>query len=111
MTGSSITAQAANPAPSPEIGLISIRFMHSFLSIRSLDAGCPVFFTAQRSQARFLQPPLQQPQLLQPPLLQPQLQRPGTPGPRITRISSFVYRPSIRSSSFRDFFLLKNIRH
>ncbi len=27
----------------------------------------------------------------------------------ISRLSSFVYRPIIRSSSFRDYFLLKNI--
>jgi len=101
----------ANPAPSPETGLISIRFKHPFSGcrIRSLNAGCrmpsvlhcqqcsllpAVFFTARLSQARFLQPPLQQPQLLQPPLLQPQLLRPGTPEPRISRPSSVVRRPS-----------------
>ena len=105
MTGSTLTAIAANPAPSPETGLISIRSPDAASVLWMPDAQCSllpaVFFTAQCSQARFLQPPLQQ----------PQLHRPGTPGPRISRLSSFVYRPSIRSSSFRDFFLLKNIRH
>ncbi len=38
MTESTLTTLAA----SPETGLISIRFKHSFLSIRSLDAGCHV---------------------------------------------------------------------
>jgi len=60
LTGSTLTALAANPAPSSETGLISIRFKQTFLSIRSKasalkhplfecrmpDAGCPVFFTA-----------------------------------------------------------------
>ena len=35
MTGSTLTALAANPAPSPEAGLISIRPLDA--SIRSLD--------------------------------------------------------------------------
>ena len=44
----SIRTMDANPVPSPETGLISIRFKHPFSGcrIRSLDAGCPVFFTA-----------------------------------------------------------------
>ena len=33
------------------------------------------------------------------------------PSSIVRRLSSFFYRPIIRSSSFRDFFLLKNIRH
>ena len=42
MTGSTLTALATNPAPSPETGLISIR---------SLYAGCRVFFTAASTTA------------------------------------------------------------
>jgi hypothetical protein len=34
MTGSNLTALAANPAPSPETGLISIRFKHPLFGCR-----------------------------------------------------------------------------
>jgi hypothetical protein len=44
MTGSTPAALTANPAPSPETGLISIRFKHLLFRcrIRSLHAGCHV---------------------------------------------------------------------
>ena len=33
------------------------------------------------------------------------------PSSIVRRLSSFVYRPIIRSSSFHDYFLLKNTHH
>ena len=98
MTGLPLTALSVNPAPSPETGLISIR---------SLYAEYPVFFTAASTTAAF------------PTAASPAAASPTAASPArnawisnfssiVLRQSSFVYRQIIRSSSFRDFFLLKN---
>jgi len=98
MTGLPLTALSVNPAPSPEAGLISIR---------SLYAEYPVFFTAASTTAAF------------PTAASPAAASPTAASPArnawisnfssiVLRQSSFVYRQIIRSSSFRDFFLLKN---
>ena len=74
---------------------------HTFCEWSEQICQAQLRWVVQCSHARFLQP-----QILQSPLLRPQTLRPGAPGPRISSLC-----PIIPSSSFRDFFLLKNIFH
>jgi hypothetical protein len=133
MTGLPLTALSVNPAPSPETGLISIR---------SLYAGYPVFFTAASTIAA--SPAAASATAASPTAASPArnawisdfssivrrqssvIHLPSSVIHRLSSIvrcpssvihppssvirhqSSFVYRQIIRSSSFRDCFLLKN---
>jgi len=81
MTGSTLPAPSHQPSAQPGNRPYKHPFQASVLWMP--DAKCSllpaVFFTSQRSQARFIQPPLP---------------RPGTPGPRISHLLSVLYRPS-----------------
>ena len=107
MTGLPLTALSVNPAPSPETGLISIR---------SLYAEYPVFFTAASTTAA--SPTAASPTAASPArnawtsnfssIVRRQSSVISHPSSVVLHQSSFVYRQIIRSSSFRDYFLLKN---
>jgi hypothetical protein len=87
MTGSTLTALTTNPAPSPETVLISsVLYCPTFSSTVS---------TAAASATR----------LAWTPNFSSIVRHPSSV---IRHPSSFIYHPIIRSSSFRDYFLLKN---
>ena len=80
MTVSTLTVLLANPVPSPETGLISIRFKHSFFECRM-----PRHLLLRSVQLCILRVK------------------------RANMQASALQMPIIRSSSFREYFLLKNI--
>ena len=94
MTGSTLTTLAANPAPSPETSILSsmVSTAAASATAASTTAATPTAASATAaSPARNAWT--------------------SNFSSIVLRLSSFVYCPIIRSSSFREFFLLKNIQH
>ena len=102
MTGSTPAALIANPAPSPETGLIGIRFKHLIFRCRtcSLNAVCHVT-CREASNRAFCQAYEVCPYEV--------CQRANMQASALSIRFLDAGCRSIRSSSFRDYFLLKNI--
>ncbi len=103
MTGLPLTALATNPAPSPETGLISsVLYCPTFSSPVSRRFSNRSFYNR-----RFCGQERLELETLSEEGLDSEIAM--LTNYLISRLSSFVYRQIIRSSSFRDYFLLKNI--